>query len=1068
MLLAYWSQTGRNNVLMGLETLLRRENDLSGSGFKPWLNIIDETLDLVDYRRRTDSQVESYILQSIFLLNALLETSVSVDERLKLRSDLELCGINKVFAKMEKLKLGLLTEQIKKYKDSEREDTLQILGPAEGSQTGLKNLTSSISSLPHLISRFTENKEFVTNLSSIMSLYRQILSGVNDVLISETIRVLNLLTEQVTTSIESDSFDPSLQSAIKELVQKTSTKGVLKQQFSESSSSARLLKVLTEENEDLKSSVQGLLENEESKFESLYKELEMAKAQLRQLQNGNKPSIPESKILTEDTESYVSKLKPNAQLFRDLDKSESLIIKHGILNMKGKFTEARKVDSPLFEIPSGGSSFFQLTSPNVGSTECLNVDYKNNDTQIKLNHYSEIFQDLGTGRSSEKSVIVQNVQSGLSNGSTSSGSAETSSQNPTGLEVMSQQSLPPPVPPLPPFLQKSSEQKLVLLLPPPPPPPNLPPFLQSFNQKKLIAPAPPPPPPPLPPLLKKVELKAVPPPAPPLPKLLQNPVKKDASKEADKESKLDIKREEELKVEQEEDEKHSVTFLERIPKPNRKMKQIHWDKIETDQINGTFWTEIEEQDDIGENVIRLGILSEVETFFAVKETKIKTKSKPSSTENKKKSFLSREMAQHFGINLHLLGNLPVEEVVLTVLHCDPIVMDNIQILEFFCKDDLTEISNTVVKNFEPYSTDYTSEPYKEAKKNPNELDRHDRIFLELCFNLRGYWKSRSRSLLLIKNYLSNFHDLNRKIEMLDNAITLVKSSESLKNVLSVIRTMGNYMNNDNRKAHGFKLSTLQRLKFMKDETNSMTLLHYIEKTIRNSFPELGEFVDDLNIVVLASKISVENLMKDCEDYTKQINNAIMSLEQGNLKDPSKLHPEDKILEVVKKPLTSAQYKAAVLQRKTSQVVLDLDELFDYFGESNKSDKNALFQILATFITEFKKTHLENIQKEEEIKVIENRKKIAEAKLNREKEDKENCDTLKSKDSSENNTLRNSMMESLLERLKSQALGQRKLNRSTLTAYYQTQSTESSLNDDEGEVNSLEARALRMLQELKNF
>lgn len=61
-----------------------------------------------------------------------------------------------------------------------------------------------------------------------------------------------------------------------------------------------------------------------------------------------------------------------------------------------------------------------------------------------------------------------------------------------------------------------------------------------------------------------------------------------------------------------------------------------------------------------------------------------------------------------------------------------------------------------------------------------------------------------------------------------------------------------------------------------------------------------------------------------------------------------------------------------------------------------------------------------------------------------------------------------MMESLLERLKSQALGQRKLNRSTLTAYYQTQSTESSLNDDEGEVNSLEARALRMLQELKNF
>ena len=61
----------------------------------------------------------------------------------------------------------------------------------------------------------------------------------------------------------------------------------------------------------------------------------------------------------------------------------------------------------------------------------------------------------------------------------------------------------------------------------------------------------------------------------------------------------------------------------------------------------------------------------------------------------------------------------------------------------------------------------------------------------------------------------------RKLNIVDEANAALKS-RSLQNVLGIIRTVGNFMNDDAKQALGFKLDTLQRLKFMKDDQNSMT------------------------------------------------------------------------------------------------------------------------------------------------------------------------------------------------------------------------------------------------------
>lgn len=57
--------------------------------------------------------------------------------------------------------------------------------------------------------------------------------------------------------------------------------------------------------------------------------------------------------------------------------------------------------------------------------------------------------------------------------------------------------------------------------------------------------------------------------------------------------------------------------------------------------------------------------------------------------------------------------------------------------------------------------------------------------------------------------------------------------------------MGNFMNDTNKQASGFKLGTLSRLVNLKDDKNQRSLMDYIEMSIRVKFPEWQSFTDDL-------------------------------------------------------------------------------------------------------------------------------------------------------------------------------------------------------------------------------
>ncbi|KAG5416853.1 hypothetical protein I9W82_005583 [Candida metapsilosis] len=490
--------------------------------------------------------------------------------------------------------------------------------------------------------------------------------------------------------------------------------------------------------------------------------------------------------------------------------------------------------------------------------------------------------------------------------------------------------------------------------PPPPPPPPLPPFafasrnvstssiLTTTSTSSSIPPAAPPPPPP-------AELLTT---SKPAAAFVDHPTSDNDQILIDESALVPIK-------------------------PKVKLKQLHWNKIE--DIEKTFWSEFEDSY-IAEKLTAEGVFDEIEKIFVASQPSKKSaesrKNRKINSDFKaaKVSFLSRDLAQQFGINLHMFAGLSEEALILKILRCHSEILENISVIEFFNNDALVEVSDSLAKNLLPYSSDPRTG--KKPQKDPSELDRAGRLYLELCFNLKHYWRARSKALLFTQTYSKEFHDLKQKLDLVDHGISCVKESSGFRGVLSIMKTMGNFMNEHTKQARGFKLDSLQRLKYMKDESNSMSFLHYIEKIIRQSFSEYGSFVSDLESLIETQNVSIEQLEVDCRAINKEVEIINNSLEKGKLSREKDLHPSDRIRQTIAQPMLNATSRNALVQSRMKRTLSSFRSLMVYFGEdpNDSKAKDSFFQKIITFVAEFKKAHIDNIQREEEQRVYDARKK----------------------------------------------------------------------------------------------
>ncbi|KAG6356691.1 hypothetical protein INS49_014565 [Diaporthe citri] len=406
-----------------------------------------------------------------------------------------------------------------------------------------------------------------------------------------------------------------------------------------------------------------------------------------------------------------------------------------------------------------------------------------------------------------------------------------------------------------------------------------------------------------------------------------------------------------------------------VVRPKKKLKALHWDKV--DEASSTHWAAhaptAEEREEKYIELSKKGILDEVEKLFMAKEAK--RLGGGAGKKDDKKQLISNDLRKAFEIALSKFSQYSVEKVVQMIIHCDAAVLDNPVVMDFLQKDDLCNIPENTAKVMAPYSKDWTGPDAMSVarEQDPAELTRQDQIYLQTAFELHYYWKSRMRALALTRSYEADYDEITEKMRQVVDVSESLRDSVALMNVLGLILDIGNYMNDANKQARGFKLSSLSRLAMVKDDKNQSTLADLVERIVRQQYPEWDSFVNDIQGVMTAQKINIEQLQADSRRYIDNVRNVQMSLDSGNLSDPKKFHPQDRVSQVVQRCMKEARRKAEQMQLYLEEMSRTYDEIMAFYGE-DPTDDNArrdFFAKLALFISEWKKSRDKNVTFEEQ-------------------------------------------------------------------------------------------------------
>ncbi|KAL4899718.1 hypothetical protein BDW74DRAFT_183527 [Aspergillus multicolor] len=414
---------------------------------------------------------------------------------------------------------------------------------------------------------------------------------------------------------------------------------------------------------------------------------------------------------------------------------------------------------------------------------------------------------------------------------------------------------------------------------------------------------------------------------------------------------------------------HAIPVMSSI-RPKKKLKALHWDKVDTPQVTvwATHGTTPQEKEEKYVELAKRGVLDEVERLFMAKETRIFGGSGASKQRKDKKQIISNDLSKNFQIALSKFSQFPADDVVRRIIHCDTEILDNMVVMEFLQRDEMCTIPENVSKLMAPYSKDWTGPDAASSQReqDPGELTREDQIYLYTAFELNHYWKARMRALALTRSYEPDYEHISLKLREVVRVSESLRDSVSLMNVLGLILDIGNFMNDANKQAQGFKLSSLARLGMVKDDKNETTFADLVERIVRNQYPEWEDFTEQISGVIGLQKLNVDQLRTDAKKYIDNIKNVQASLDAGNLSDPKKFHPQDRVSQITQRSMKEARRKAEQMQLYLEEMVKSYDDIMVFYGEDNTDDgaRRDFFAKLATFLQEWKKSKEKNISLEE--------------------------------------------------------------------------------------------------------
>jgi len=248
--------------------------------------------------------------------------------------------------------------------------------------------------------------------------------------------------------------------------------------------------------------------------------------------------------------------------------------------------------------------------------------------------------------------------------------------------------------------------------------------------------------------------------------------------------------------------------------------------------------------------------------------------------------------------------------------------------------------------------------------------------------------------------------LDEGARRLTEAGQALMNAKHFKELLSLILLIGNYMNGTGVKggAFGFRVSSINKLVDTKS-VNNTTLLHFLERTVSKYFPDMEEFLEELNRPSEAYRDNLQDGRKD-----------LANLREGLKKIRQELTDHFANVE----PSNQYGTKMWAFLKKATALLEDLvddvnaaestfSEVAQFYGEDEKNMTSSEFYgIFKIFITSYKKCKMDN-QTFAELKASAEKRRIAAEEL-RASRQKAQEEASESEDTS--------VLDNLLEKLRS--------------------------------------------------
>uniref|UniRef100_A0A8D2ARX0 Diaphanous related formin 3 n=1 Tax=Sciurus vulgaris TaxID=55149 RepID=A0A8D2ARX0_SCIVU len=380
-------------------------------------------------------------------------------------------------------------------------------------------------------------------------------------------------------------------------------------------------------------------------------------------------------------------------------------------------------------------------------------------------------------------------------------------------------------------------------------------------------------------------------------------------------------------------------------KPEISMRRLNWLKIRPHEMTeNCFWIKVNEN-----KYENTDLLCKLESTFCCQQ---KEKRDEEDFEEKKSikkkikelKFLDSKIAQNLSIFLSSF-RVPYEEIKMMILEVDE-----------------TRLAESMIQNLLKHLPDQEQlNSLSQFKNDYNNLCEPEQ-FAVVMSNVKRL-RPRLSAILFKLQFEEQVNNIKPDIMAVSTACEEIKKSKSFSTLLELVLLMGNYMNAGSRNAQtfGFNLSSLCKLKDTKSADQKTTLLHFLVEICEEKYPAILNFVDDLEHLDKASKVSVEMLEKNLKQMGRQLQQIEKDLE--TFPPPEDSH--DKFVTKMSSFVISAKEQYGKLKKLLENMEKLYQSVMVYYAiDVKKVSVEDFFIDLNNFRTTFMQAIKENIRKRE--------------------------------------------------------------------------------------------------------